>query len=514
MRGKNAAKNLIFYLVYEVLVFALGIIFPRLIIGTFGSEVNGLTSTITRMLALLNLIQAGAVGAAIFQMYGPVAKNDKQTQSAIIYSSKRYYNKIVIIYVIASLIIGVFYSFRLQSENLSFYLIFWSFIVLTINGVLILRFNSICDIFISSHQKKYLLTISMIANQFVYYGLLSIILIFKLHFILMYLAYLCGGVVNVIVNLIFYSKMAKEIIVNNPENKNFKIPDRRALMLTSIGSEVVTLSPTIIVSTFLGLVPTSIFSIYAVIFTSMKTLINSIQLSFSPIFGNITKTADDNKIRDTYDLIELITIIIGSIASVCVGFLIMPFISLYTRNIADVNYYYPVLGVFVVLYVMIFSFRTAFSFVSTVYGLFKKICVITLVFGGLGIIISVFCTILFGMPYVMIGLLFNQFACSIATLIITKRDIKWFSLRNLVIRTLFLFSITCFGMLSYFMFNPHIDSWGEWLVYAICVGGISIVLIFLYCIIFEGKQIKSLLLYIKSFFINKKMNKSGGIDEK
>ena len=93
MRSKNAFRNLLFYLIYEVLCFILGIIFPRFIIHAYGSEINGLTSTITRILSLINLIQAGAVGTAIYQMYKPVAEDDYDKQSAIIYSSRRFYNK-------------------------------------------------------------------------------------------------------------------------------------------------------------------------------------------------------------------------------------------------------------------------------------------------------------------------------------------------------------------------------------------------------------------------------------
>ena len=93
MRSRNAIKNLAIYIVYEAFVFILGIVFPRYIILQYGSEINGLTSTITRILSLINLIQSGAVGAAIYQMYKPVAQDDWETQSAIIYSSKRYYSK-------------------------------------------------------------------------------------------------------------------------------------------------------------------------------------------------------------------------------------------------------------------------------------------------------------------------------------------------------------------------------------------------------------------------------------
>ena len=73
MRSLSTLKNMIASLACEIMLVLFGLVVPRLIIETYGSEVNGLTSTITQVLSILNLLQAGAVGASIFQMYKPIA---------------------------------------------------------------------------------------------------------------------------------------------------------------------------------------------------------------------------------------------------------------------------------------------------------------------------------------------------------------------------------------------------------------------------------------------------------
>ena len=144
MRSRNAIRNLITLLSYEAISFILGIVFPRFVISIYGSEINGLTSTITRILSLINLIQAGAVGTAIYQMYKPVATNDFETQSAIIYTSRKFYNRVAAVYLALSFGIGIFYSFYLESNSLTFLSILLSFGILATNGASILLFNSIC----------------------------------------------------------------------------------------------------------------------------------------------------------------------------------------------------------------------------------------------------------------------------------------------------------------------------------------------------------------------------------
>lgn len=504
MRSKNALKNIAVYIVYEAIALILGVIFPRFIILTYGSEINGLTSTISRVLSLINLIQAGAVGAAIYQMYKPVADNDFDTQSSIIYSSRKFYNKISIVYFAVAILAGVFYSFYLKNDSLSFAEIFLSFVILAVNGVSVLLFNSICDIYLSPHQKKYLLLIALILEQIVRYSLMAVFLLLKLHFVFIYVAYLAGGAVSISLHLFFYLKNSKGYITSCPSNKNYPIPNRKFLMFSSIGSEIVTASPTVIITTIIGLVYSSVFSIYAMIFTSMKTILNSIQLSFSAIFGNLTKTSSDDKIQKVHSTIELITIILGTVLSSCVAFLIIPFVNLYTSGVSDASYLYNNLAIFVVVYIVFFAFRTSFSYVATVYGLFKDTCYITLFFGAAGILLSIVSVVLWGMPYVMIGLLFNQIGCGIATLIVIKKNISWFKIGRLLVRTAVMVGIAAVSTILYLFLRPNIDTWLLWIIYGLIVFGLSAFVLLIYCLIFEREYLKMIVIYIKNIFIGKR----------
>lgn len=506
MRSKNASKNLLLYIIYELLTFGCGLLFPRYIIGIYGSEINGLTSTISRVLSLIMLIQAGAVGAAIYQMYKPVAEKDYETQSAIIYASKRFYNIVSLVYLAASIGLGIFYSFYLKNDTLSFIGILISFLILAFNGFNILLFNSICDIFVSSHQKRYYLSIALICELFVRYSLLSFVLIFKLHYLFIYCSYFLGGLTSVLINLLFYKKLSKGIINKNPNNKNYVIPDRKYLTFSSVGSEVVNISPSIIITTFVSLTASSVFSVYAMIFTSIRTMLNSIQLSFSAIFGNITKTESEDRIFNVHSFIELFTIVMGTIVSCCAGFLIVPFIMLYTNGIADANYLYVNLSIFVVAFIVIFTFRTSFGYVSTVYGLFKDICVITLLFGGLGIVISVLSVIFAGMPYVMIGLIFNELGCSIVTLIVLKKKVPWFKMKHLFIRSMVMLFLASASTLLYFVISPTINNWLVWIVFGLIAFISSSIVMVLYCVLFERKYIKMFFAYVKTLLAKRKQS--------
>ena len=59
MRSKKAILNIITSLLLQVVVLICGFIVPKLIITKFGSNVNGLISSITQFLAYITLLEAG-----------------------------------------------------------------------------------------------------------------------------------------------------------------------------------------------------------------------------------------------------------------------------------------------------------------------------------------------------------------------------------------------------------------------------------------------------------------------
>ena len=167
------------------------------------------------------------------------------------------------------------------------------------------------------------------------------------------------------------------------------------------------------------------------------------------------------------------------------------------------EYVYPVLGILVTIYTIVFAFRTSHGFVATVYGLFKYTCNITLIFGVIGIVISIVCVVCFGMPFVMVGLLFNEIGCSIATLFILKKEISWFKIKQLIVRSFIMVVLVALSYILYIALEPNITSWLQWAVYGLIIAFATLSIIVVYCLIFEKKQVKMLARYVRYLFIKK-----------
>lgn len=505
MRTKNALRNLIVSLLYEVFILALGLVVPRFIILSYGDSINGLTQTINRLLTLVNLLQAGAVGASIFQMFKPVADEDYETQSAIMYASKKYFNKMGAIYLLVVMVCAVFYGFYLQEDNLTPVEVILSFAVLALNGSLYFFFTARHDILCTSYQKKYLLKLSSFVEKIVYYLLLFLVIRGNLYFIFMYVALLCGSVVRVSVNEYYCRKLVGKRLTSNPVNKKYEIKDRKFLMLASIGDQAIAAAPTVIITTLISLASSSVFSVYSMIYISMRTLIDSVHHSVSAVFGNLVTTADDQKISKVFDALLYVFVMIGTLLASCCAFLFMNFISLYTEGFEATDYNQPVLACFIVAYIAIFAVKTVFSFVSNSYGLFKLTCKATLICGAISLVVSIVSTMLLGMPYVMVGVLMYHFSTMCVLIFAFKKEITWFDVDAKWIPRIAIMILL--PTMSWWLYKANIvflGGWIGWLSMAIIYAIITIGVLLVYTIIFEKKELRLLTEYMRAGLVRKK----------
>ena len=95
---------------------ALGIILPRLILLSFGSEVNGLLSTATQIFVYIGLLEAGIGNASLNALYKPISNSDRNQISDIVSATQKYYRKITNYYFLCVIVLSVGFPFRIKSD--------------------------------------------------------------------------------------------------------------------------------------------------------------------------------------------------------------------------------------------------------------------------------------------------------------------------------------------------------------------------------------------------------------
>ena len=114
-------KKKIFYnitssLVMEVVSVICAFILPRMIISDFGSEYNGMVSSITQFLSVVTLLRSGVGGVTKAALYKPLAENDTYKLSIIVKSTERFMRRIVFIFIAFLLIFASLYPLLVSNE--------------------------------------------------------------------------------------------------------------------------------------------------------------------------------------------------------------------------------------------------------------------------------------------------------------------------------------------------------------------------------------------------------------
>ena len=104
-------NNLISSFVYQIILISLGFILPRLYLENFGSEVNGVLSTIKQIFTYMCLLEAGVGLATTQALYKRIGEKDYNAASAVLSATNSYYIKTGVVYSVIVLGIAVVYAY-------------------------------------------------------------------------------------------------------------------------------------------------------------------------------------------------------------------------------------------------------------------------------------------------------------------------------------------------------------------------------------------------------------------
>lgn len=503
MRSRNVLRNTCFSLALEVLMLAFGLIMPRWIILTYGSNVNGLTSTINQIIGVINLLQAGAVGASIFEMYKPVAAGNYKAISMIYTSSKRYFNRLGCVFFLSILAVIPYVVWSQSRSGLPPWTIAASMLILGINAGYNFFFYACYDIIFSAHQMNYQMSLAGIIEKLVYYGLLFIIVGAKIHFIFMYMAVLLGGTSKILYLAYAFHKSYQKMLVPVEKHNFYKVKNKGHLLANQIATQVIESSPVLMISGTLGLRYASVYAVYNLIQQTLRTVFSTIQYSIAASFGNVTVSENQEKVNRIFNIIHFVFCMMGVFLYTCTAFLFMPFVHLYTKNFDDVNYIQPLLAIYIVLYAISWCLYMPYLMASNAYGLFRETSKQSVLCAAISLLLSVI-GVKMNICLALSGVLFYYLASFLWRLHVMRKHIPWFSLNALARRTIILIVLPMFAYLLYRLLGLTFQSWLAWIMTAGVTTAAVCGILLMYILAFERSEFQLCLHYARSLIRGKK----------
>lgn len=383
----------------QLIVIILGLIVPRLFITSYGSDINGLLSTISQIFAYLALLEAGIGQAARNLLYKPFQKKDEDGVSEISSIARAYYKKFTFVYGMGVIAIALVLPFVLKT-NVAPITIILIVLFEGMSGVVSFYYIETPSIIIGVDGKSYINNAISLINKIVGYIVKIVMASLGLNIVFLQFVSFLITIAKVIFYEVYFRKNYFWITVNK-SNKNLKLKDRNAYIITEICWAVFSSTDMIVLSVFVSTQLSSVYGIYNMIFSNISALVNAGYSSITYLLGQSFHENKEKymKMHDTFN--SVFFGLITSITIVCY-LLTNAFVELYTKGVEDVNYVYPALPLMFCLVQMLSWSRYVSGNLVAIAGRMKKAVFVNV----LEAVINLVCSILFVQKFGIVGVLF------------------------------------------------------------------------------------------------------------
>lgn len=100
----------------QIITLLSGFLVPKFILDAFGSQINGLVSSITQFLGYISLVEGGVGAVILANLYGPLANNDSEKISAVIVTANRFFKHLALIFLGYEIGLAIIYPFFIKTQ--------------------------------------------------------------------------------------------------------------------------------------------------------------------------------------------------------------------------------------------------------------------------------------------------------------------------------------------------------------------------------------------------------------
>ena len=401
-RGKRLAKNTFASLFYQITTLLCGFITPWLFLQYYGSEVNGLVTSITSFLALIAFLEMGVGAVVQSSLYKPLAENDKSLISKIMVSSTRFFRKIALILLGYVIVLIAVYPF-ISDKELGYLYTATLIAAMAISSFAQYYFGVSERLLLTADQKGHIQfnaqTITLIVNTVVTVILIKAGVSIQLVKLTTSLIYLVRPLVLRIYVDKYYKVDWKATYEQEPiEQKwNGVAQHVAAIILDNTDPAVLTLMST--------LENVSIYGVYNLVVFGLKSLLISATSGIQALMGELYAKGESKELKEFFSWVEWAIHSVTTLVFGCCAALLVPFVLVYTKGINDANYCVPLFALLLVVANAGHCLRLPYNYMILAAGHYKQTQHNYIIAAVMNVVISLVTVKLWGIIGVAIGTL-------------------------------------------------------------------------------------------------------------
>lgn len=473
-------SNALSSLLLQAVNIVVGFIVPHALIGTYGSGVNGLVTSLTQFVSYIQLVEAGISSAAVFQLYAPLARGDTGEASRVVSAARVFYYKSGAAFTALMLALACLYPVLVRVDGVSSPGVFVLVLALGATGFLDFFTLAKYRVLLTATQRNWVIQLATIVYKALYTGVVligtfagaSVVALFVL------------AVVPIIVRtaiLVAYARRAYPEIDFTADAGGLRLDQRWDAFFLQVLGAVQSGAPTIIATFVLGdLSLVSVFSVYMLVANGLQNAINSISQGTQASFGDVIARGQLETLKRAFREFQALAYGLSGVACGVGMALVVPFVRLYTADIADVDYVYPLVGVLCMLNVLLYHLKTPQGLLVISAGLYRDTRVQTSVQTAILLAGSVVLGLAFGMPGILAGMVLSNLYRDVDLMLYIPRKVTRTAPTETLKFMVLAVAVCALVAVPYLVLDPPCAGWTDWALTALALalwgGGLTLAL--------------------------------------
>ncbi|WML45808.1 hypothetical protein [Neobacillus sp. PS3-40] len=372
MRTIHSMKNISISIFCQIIIIILGFISRKVFLDGLGVDYLGINGLLTNVLSILALAESGIGISIVYNLYKPLAEDNREKVIALIQLYKKAYGVLALIVLFISAGIYPFLGILMKhSESISYMPIIYS---IFIAKNMISYLNAHKWSLINADQKGYVLARVNLVFQ-ILTTIAKIIILLETKNYIIYLAIelflyaIQNGINGRIVNKRYsYIRTSEKYLIDKSTKENL-VKNIKAMFLHNIGAFIVYGTDNLLISSFFSVASVGLYSNYTMIMGQLSALLNPILGGIGASVGNLIATENNEKNYSIFKVSYLVNFWIFSFCVIFLYNLLEPFIRWWLGNQYILN---KLTFIFILINFYLDGMRTSIATFKNKAGLFVQ----------------------------------------------------------------------------------------------------------------------------------------------
>ena len=368
-RISRTKLNITASVLLQVVSGVCGLILPRFILRNFGSEVNGLIASVMQLLSYTVLLEGGIGGVMRASLYKPLANGDEAGVSGIFWQISRTFRKISLVFLGFALLLSICMKFVVDTRY-SWFFVFTMVLILSTHTFFSYYVGLPYRMLMTADQRLYIIQFTQIVTTVL--NLLLCLLVMRL-----------GGGIHMVkltsVSVFLLNPLVQRLYVKRHYRLSADAASDSSVPLQKRDGVIHHLSyfihrnTDVVILSLMGTLQTvSVYTVYNTVISVLEQLLTSISSGLSGLVGRLIARKEIGELNRVIDRYEACNNALSTSVSTVCAILILPFVSIYTGGVTDVQYRQPLFAMLMIAGSYAYSIRHPFGCVVGAAGHYRE----------------------------------------------------------------------------------------------------------------------------------------------